>query len=52
MVQLLTGESPQDEIGIRPGMAQEEMVPIEDETILTEEWAIPNHAVGQPNTLP
>lgn len=59
VVQLLTGEGPQDEIGIRPGMAQEETVPIEDDTIpveedtaAIEESAIPDREVSQSNTWP
>jgi hypothetical protein len=52
VVQLLAGESPLEEIGIRPAMAEDEVVPIEEETVLIEEWAIPNHAVGQPSALP
>ncbi len=59
VVQLLTGEGPQDEIAIRPGMAQEETVPIEDDTIpveedtaAIEESAIPDREVSQSNTWP
>jgi hypothetical protein len=59
VVQLLAGESPQDEIGIRPGMAQEETVLIDDETIpveedtaAIEESAIPDREVNQSNTWP
>jgi len=52
VVQLLTGEGPQDEIGIRPAMAEEETIPTEEETVQIEEWAIPNHEVSQSNTWP